>query len=324
MPADIQMDFHSVDDLAKFYFDPAVDMTLRREAFAFARQNPAVYKRASYYVEPFIEEVKAKKRDVANYRFLYQVLGGMAKWRPQYQGRGTCVGQGNKLGCDIIAAVNHIFGGGRWKGRTSVATGYAGSRVEIGNRPGSWDGSTGFWVVEFDKRYGVGFLADLGLPDDDRQQDERLAVQWTASRSGVPAQLEDLCKETPILDSYVVETTDEAEVVLEAGGVILQCSSLIATGRRGTYGISPLQNAGGHCQLTAAKFYPDGSTRIWNQMNSWSEDWGSGPVYPSDMPAGSVNLSDRDFQRQLNSGDCHALIGIKGLEPLADSDLIHL
>lgn len=316
--------FANLNDLERFYFDTSKDVTLRQEAFAFARANPAVYKRARYYVEPWLEEVQAKKRDVANYRFLFEVLGGRDKWRPQYQQRGTCVGQGAKLGADIVAAINTIFGGGRWKGRTSVAAAYAGSRVEIGKRPGNWDGSTGFWVVEFLKRFGVVFLKDLGLPDDDQRNDENLAIQWTASRSGVPADIEQLARETPVVESYVVETTAEAEVVLEAGGVILQCSNLIASGRRGAYGVSPLQRAGGHCQLTAAKFYPDGESRIWNQMNSWSANWGSGTVYPSDMPPGSVNLSDRDFQRQLDSGDCHAIIGIKGLEPMADSDLIQL
>lgn len=319
---DVDQRFQSVADIEAFYRNPTHDMTLRSDAHAFARANPAAAKRVSYYAAEQIERSRYARRDVAAWRYLFAELGGASKWRPQFQKRGTCVGQGAKLGCDTLMAINRRFGGGRFPGRSSVASNYAGSRVDIGRQPGRWDGSTGFWVVRWMVEYGIVTLAELSLADDALDTDERLAVDWTASNQGVPTEYEAIAREKPVGDSWVVETPDEVAAVLDAGGVVLICSTLIATGRRGKYGISPLENAGGHCQLVWGKHYTPEGDRVWNEQNSWSADWGSGQVFPDDMPPGSVNLTDRDLARQLRSGDCHALVGVRGLEWLDDDDLI--
>lgn len=310
-------------DIEGFYRSGKVDMTLRREAMKYARENPDKYKRASYYVADRIEESNYRRRNVFLWRYLDASLGGRDKWRPQHQRRGTCVGQGAKLGCDDLLAINHRFGGGRWVGRSSVAAAYAGSRVDIGKQPGRWDGSTGFWVVQWLIKFGIVTLDELGLADDSLTEDENLAVQWAASRDGVPREYEILAREKPIVDTYVCETPDEAAVALDSGSLLLICSNLIASGRRDRYGVSPLQNAGGHCQLVRAKFYDENGRRLWTEQNSWGK-WGSGPKFPDDMPDGAVNLDDQSLARQLRSGDCHIITGVRGLEPLADRDLIHL
>lgn len=317
----LSSEFKSIADIKRFYSDPTNDMTCRSQMLEFANANPQLYKLMQYAprFEEYQEESRGKRRDVFLYRYLFAALGGANKWRPQYQKRGTCVGQGGKLGGDAVIGINHVFGGGPFPGRIAVAPLYAGSRVDIGKQPGSWDGSTGFWLVQWMTRFGVVLLKDLDLAEDSRDEDERIAVRWTASREGVPPKIEDVARQLPIKDSYVVRTPDEAEVAIDAGCPIVRCSSLIASGRRGKYGVSRVSNQGGHCELVWAKFYVDGK-RLWNEQNSWSEQWGSGERYPEDMPPGSVNLTDGDFAKILASGDCHALVGVKGLEPISDKD----
>lgn len=316
--------FNTVEEIQAFYADPKNDMTLRREAYEYARNHPESYKRLTYYAQDLIEYSRETKRDVFLYRYLYQVLGGEKNWLPQWQKRGTCVGQGAKLLADKMMAINHIFGGGQWLGRASVAGLYAASRVEIGRQPGRWDGSTGFWVAKAMKEIGILLLRDLGLPDDATDADEELAVRWAASRSGIPDDKEALAGERVVYDTYVPETPDECAAALDAGALVLMCSDLIATGDRGEYGISRLTRQGGHCQMLSAKFYTPEGKRLFNECNSWSKTWGRGPRYPADMPLGSVNLTDESIAAQLRSGDCHVVVGIRGLDPIRDKDLIQL
>lgn len=310
--------FRSVKDIEQFYRDPHHDMTLRSLMLEYANANPQFRTRLASVANA--RGLEAKPRDVFLYRYLFTALGGADRWRPQYQKRGTCVGQGGKLGVDLVIAINHLFGGGRFPGRSAVAPLYAGSRVDIGKQPGRWDGSTGFWLVRWMKEFGVVLLNALDLPEDSLDEDENLGVRWTADREGVPTRYEDLARIMPVTETYVVETVDEAEVAIDAGCPIVRCSDLIASGTRGRHGISRVSRQGGHCELVWAKFYVDGQ-RLWNEQNSWSARWGTGERYPHDMPPGSVNLTDSDFAKILSSGDCHALVGIKGLDPIPDRDI---
>lgn len=318
---DLWKPFETLEELEAFYADPAHDMTLHFEALRFAVENPEKRVRVLEVAPGAVQEATERKRDVALWRYFQAAVA--KPWSPQWQKRGTCVGQGAKGVADFIVSINHVFAGGRFPGRVAVAPLYAGSRVDIGGRPGNWDGSTGFWVVEWMKKFGLVFLKDLDLPEDSLDEDERLGVRWTASRSGVPADIESIAKSTPIEATYVVEDPDEAEAVVDAGGLVLTCSDLIATGKRGQYGLSPVRRQGGHCQFIGGKHYTPDGQRVWTQINSW-DGWGDGPVFPSDQPKGSVNLSDQSFAAQLRSGDCHAVVGVRGLDPLKDSDLFIL
>ena len=234
------------------------------------------------------------------------IEAGRPEWRIKYQRRGTCVGQAAATCADIVMAVSHLAAGNKFPGRASVATMYAGSRVESGGQPGFWDGSNGSWVAKWANKWGVALLEELGLDDTNRQDDERLGIRWASSRYGVPEEFESLSQERPIVMTPLVTNTDEAAVAIEGGAPIIDCSNLIPTGKTDSSGLSPVRRSGGHATVFAAVRYHSG-TKDFLYLNSWSEDWGD---------KGMVWISERDAQRILDQRDSYAFIGVTGLEPL--------
>lgn len=243
------------------------------------------------------------------------------KWQPQYQRRGTCVGQGHKLGADIVMAVAWFTAHQAFPGRAAVAPIYAGSRVEVSGRPGLWDGSNGYAAAKWLKEYGVVTLAELELQDDATTEDERLAVAWTASRAGVPEKFETMARVRPILETPLVTTAQEAAAFIQAGAPVIQCSRRIPNGKQDADGIARVSGGGGHCTaFTAVRWLKSGRSAFLYQ-NSWSASFGSGTRYPDDQPPGSVWIMDDDAESMLRAKDSHALIGIRGTGQLPADDL---
>ena len=112
----------------------------------FSRLNPL----------PLLQHVGPALINAERETFLYRALFDYVKnWRPQYQKRGTCVGQGAKLGADTLEAVFCKVEKADWVGRASVAGMYAGSRDEIAGQPGRWDGPNRSWVAKYVMQYGT-------------------------------------------------------------------------------------------------------------------------------------------------------------------------
>lgn len=236
------------------------------------------------------------------------------KWRPQYQQRGTCVGQGGKLAADDLMALAWALHGVEFPGAAAVAGMYPGSRVDVGGQPGRWDGSTGSWLNTWvTQRGGILLLNAIGLPEDSRNEDEQMAVRWCASREGVPAEYEDDAKVRVVAVGVRCSTTEELTVGLNSEGVLVQCSNLIATGRRDANGYSPLKRSGGHCQLVDGCRGIQGrdAEGFWEQ-NSWSEQWGSGGKYVDDQPDGGVWIHRSEMQAQLDQRDSYMWFGVNG------------
>lgn len=246
--------------------------------------------------------------------FLYRALFDYVKnWRPQYQKRGTCVGQGAKLAGDTLEAVFCKLEGATWVGRCSVAGMYAGSRVEIARQPGRWDGSNGSWVAKYVMQYGMLMLKDLGLDENSRDEDENLATKWTASREGIPAEYEALAKKYPITKAALVTNFEEAAKAIENGYPVINCSNRIPSSRKDRDGFATASRGGGHCQLFWAVRY--GQRPGLLQQNSWSENFAaSGGKYPEDQPAGSVWHDVSEVNRILGQGDSFSFAGPGGFQ----------
>jgi hypothetical protein len=270
-------------------------------------------------VDGFADIWAAPDRDTFLWRALNFVLtthyGAGFAWRPQYQRRGTCVGQGHKLGADVLMALAQLTDQMTFPGTAAVAPIYAGSRVDIAGRPGPWDGSNGSWACRFLREFGVVTLAELELDPQSREEDERLAVRWCASRDGVPTREEGIARTRPILTTPLVQSPREAGKLIQAGNPVIQCSNYIPNGRRDDIGFSPAVRSGGHCTaFLGVRYDPFGLL----YANSWG-DWGHGPMWPDDQPQGSVWVTERDADRMIGQQDTHALIGIRGLAPLPPS-----
>lgn len=268
--------------------------------------------------KPAVSQVtnrKPPKRDT----FVWQMLDVAMKendlglWEPQWQNRGTCVGQAWKVGCDDCAALAYVLFNKVFPGRMSVATIYAGSRVEVAGRPGWSDGSNGYWAAEFVTEWGCTTLTELGLDDDSRSEDERLAVRWCGSRAGVPASYEEMASERPVLQTPRMETIDDALVALDSGSPISIASPLIPSGSCDRNGVSRVRRRGGHNMLIRGVRWLNGDP-IFLCQNSWGPNWGE--VAIEGQPKGSVWITAGDLLSIFKYRDSHAIVGMGGLEPL--------
>lgn len=248
----------------------------------------------------------AKKQDVDLVEILkaaYDDRKVVLKWR--YQKRGTCVGQGAATAADMVMAVAWLVFDKKIPGRAAVATGYAGSRVEVAGQPGGWDGSNGNWIAEFMTKWGVAVLPEIGLGEQELDADERLAVQWAASRAGVPEKFELIAKERPIVRAPQVKTAEELIACLESGNPVIHGSNLIPKDRDTPNTTVPVARSGGHLTVFGAIRWVNGEPQI-KYVNSWSEGWGTG---------GCVWITLGDAVRILNQDDAFAFVGIQGLAP---------
>jgi hypothetical protein len=193
-------------------------------------------------------------------------------------------------------------------GRAAVATGYAGSRVEVASQPGGWDGSNGNWIAEFMTKWGVAVLPEIGLGEQELDADERLAVQWASSRAGVPEKFELIAKERPIVRAPQVTTAEELIACLESGNPVIHGSNLIPRDRDTPNTTVSIARSGGHLTVFGAIRWPSGGgdPHIL-YVNSWSDSWGTD---------GCVWITLQDAVRILNQDDAFAFIGIQGLNPV--------
>ena len=270
----------------------------------FARLNPL----------PLFTNAAPKLSAAGKETFLYRALQHFVPdWSPQYQKRGTCVGQGAKLAGDTLEAVFCKLEGATWVGRASVAGMYAGSRVEIAGQPGRWDGSNGSWVAKYVEKYGMLLLKDIGLPEDSLDADENLATKWAASREGIPKEFEDFAKKYPITITAQVTNFDEAAAAIENGYCIVNCSNRIPSSKKDKDGFASASRGGGHCQIFWAVRY--GNRPGLLQQNSWSANFAkSGGKYPEDQPAGSVWHDVAECNRILGQGDSFSFAGPGGFQ----------
>lgn len=254
--------------------------------------------------------------DTFLWRFLWKYVDDC--WNPQYQKRGTCVGQGFKLLTDTVLAVNADVYGTEWQGRAAVAGIYPGSRVDIAGMPGKWDGSNGSWAADWCTQYGVILLSDLGLADDATNSDEKMAVKWTATREGVPKEWEEVAKTRPFERKLLVTNAREAGKSIQGGHPVANCSNLIPGPQRDKDGFSRVRRSGGHCTLFwGVRYEPFGLL----YQNSWSKDWGDGPMFPDDQPDGSVWVNERDANAILRQEDSYALIGPTGFDQVDSKEI---
>lgn len=309
-------------------FDPAIPLGYRTGAITGWRPDPehakrfAAANRTPVFALAAPGAMDAPARDVFLMKYLSaacrELYGKEWRYKPQYQKNGTCVGQSHKTGTDILMAVNRFIGGTKFIGRSSVCANYAGGRVEIAGQPGRWDGSNGSWSADWLTKYGIVLLKELNLAEDSRDPDEKLAVEWAARSSGVPAEYETIAKSKPISHAALVQTTAEVRAALNTLCYVNICSSLIPGSQRDADGVSRMSNQGGHSTGIV------GCRQIRNEwvyayMQSWG-DWASGPygwlAFDSEKQYATtiVDITEGDLSRVLQSRDCYALSGVNGFE----------
>lgn len=272
------------------------------------------------------------KKDVFLGRYLVMANRalGVENYFPRFQWSGTCVGQSKALLASIGVAVNALLSGLRFPGMVSMAPIYGGSRVEIGRQPGRWDGSVGSWAAGWITKFGVVTMREMGIDDsmkDEKswlraiQAEERLAVAWAASRSGVPANYEAMAKLRPFASSPLVTTPEEVRASLSNLTPVNVCGSVHPSKELDSRGVSKsIKRGGGHSTGIIGCHF-DGKDWWYDHVNSWGAFYRGGFAragHPMDkLFRGSVTrIPESWLLHWLRERDCYALVGVQGLEPI--------
>ncbi len=302
-----RLDLYDPSDLTRRLIDEFVDVKAIKQYYDRVSGLIPAEKKARPSVKQAYSLYTPKKQDVN----LVEILGACLdehklpfKWR--YQKRGTCVGQAGAMGSDMVMAVAWLVLDKVYPGRTAVATCYTGSRVEVAGQPGSWDGSNGSWMSEFLTDWGIATLKELGLGEEELDEDERLAVRWTATRAGIPDKFELIAKERPIVKSPQVTDVEEAIGCLESGNPIIICGNLYPEDKDTDNVVGIYSQRGGHATIIGGIRWNRNGEPEFLYVNSWSLNWARN---------GCAWISAGSLQKILNQDDSYAFIGVQGLEP---------
>ena len=188
---------------------------------------------------------------------------------------------------------------------------YGGSRVEARSKDGSgsaavggWsDGSYGAACARWVRDWGVAFREEAGGHDLRVYSADR-AKAWGAYGNGGQGdggKFDKFVKAHPAQHVAAIKTFDEAAAAIESGFPIAVCSSQGFTNTRDQDAFARAEGTWHHCQCFLAVRYkangsPDDALLC---LNSWGPSWITGPVWPSDMPAGSFWVRRAVVDRML-------------------------
>jgi hypothetical protein len=221
---------------------------------------------------------------------------------------GSCVGAGNKHGCDVVQATA-ILAGSRatWK-PAAVEPIYAGSRVEVGGGRIRGDGSVGAWAAKWlSDRGGMVPMEKVGRYDLTSYSAER-AREW--GRSGVPDDLEPAAREHPVKGAALVRTWPDVLRAIQQGYPVVVCSDQGFTMARDAEGFARPSGTWAHCMVFIGA--RGGSRPGAFCLNSWGDKVHTGPVWPADAPVAGFWVDSSIVQRMVAQGDSFALSDVVG------------
>lgn len=240
---------------------------------------------------------------------------------PHRQTAGDCIGHGFGLGVDILSTVQMLMHGKpeRWIAKAATEIIYGGSRVEVGGgRLRRGDGSLGIWAAEFVKEWGIlQRKRYMGGRYDFTEYSGTKAREM--GRSGVPDELEPLCKLHPVKTVSICRTWEECRDAVANGYPVAMCSNVgfrTRGGRDKDGFLSPGRRHWNHCMLIAG--IDDSYRRPGGLLiNSWGT-WTYGPKRHG-QPEGSFWADASVINRAMRQGDSFALSGYLGY-PRIDLD----
>lgn len=244
----------------------------------------------------------------------------MAKqFEPHDQGIGDCVGHGFGLAIDALTATQIEMGGmpEKWVAEAATEILYAGGRVEVGGIRDTQDGSTGHWQAEFITQWGV--LLRQQYPGYDFSV-YSAKVAKELGFSGVPDELEILCKLHPVKTCALVNSYEECRDAIANGYPVAVCSNV-------GFGDSSrewVRDSQGFLRRKRAPWYhcmailgvDDSPERPGCLVfNSWGPKWVTGPTR-HDQPFGTFWVDADTIDAMMKQGDSMALsnyVGYPGL-----------
>jgi hypothetical protein len=245
--------------------------------------------------------------------FLEKVSGHPLK--PHYQEIGDCVSHAYGLGIDVLTGVQICKRNSpqRWVAEAATEIIYAGGRIEIGRDVYGKryrEGMDGYMAAEFIKKYGV-LLRQKYLDYDFTAYSGEVASSLGAT--GVPDELEPLCRMHPIGWAAIVQSWEEARDCVYNGYPVILCSNQGFNTRQGRdkngY-LTPGWANWNHAMLLSGIDEecdrPGGCI-----INSWGSDWVDGGT-KLNQPIGSFWADAKVIDRMTKQGDSIAISSYAG------------
>lgn len=201
-------------------------------------------------------ELLARPTPMVDVDLLSAMLGVLAElgipWTWPHQRRGSCVGTNTGFTVTANACMDHAVGMSPIPSLPSIGAMYAGSKVDIGGNANTrntenGDGSNGVWVAKWLTSFGVVTRKDVGLQESDYVGDEALGVKWASQKSGVPAEIETIARQSPVDKGVLVTDSEQVRIGLTNGYGVAECSGIIPSMSVDSNGVSKSESSGGHC-----------------------------------------------------------------------------
>lgn len=227
---------------------------------------------------------------------------------------GSCVGNGGAsaivrtLACQIV-----LDGANEELKDLSVEVLYAGSRIEIGGGRIRGDGSVGAWLAKFANQYGIApaekITTAAGKTYDLSSYDQARCRAW--GNSGVPDDLEPLCKKHPVQEITLIKTLDELKRALAQGYGVSVCSGQGFSMQRDSRGVARPSGSWAHCMCIDG-YHTEVGKEFYHIENSWGPDAHKGPVGWGNPSTAGFWAEAAVVQQMLAAGDTWAFSGVKG------------
>lgn len=184
---------------------------------------------------------------------------------------------------------------------------YGGGRVESngGRSPIIGDGSTGSWQARWLATGGAikrGVYGSMDL----RQYDQARCRLW--GKNGVPDELEPIAKPNTASCALVLSAEDLRKALAQKYPVAV-CSNQGFSSVRDSNGFASPQGEWGHCMVFIG-YRSD--IKGFYCLNSWGEDWISGPIGPGEPPPGGFWVRWDVADRMMKQRDSYAVSNVKG------------
>lgn len=239
---------------------------------------------------------------------------------PHRQAIGDCVAHAFGLGVDVLTAVRVLMFNQpeKWVAKSATEIIYAGSRVEASSRRLRGDGSMGVWASKFIREWGV-LLRQKYLGGDYDYTNYSGSVARKLGKSGVPDELEPLCREHPVKTCSIVCSWEECRDSVANGYPVAMCSNT---------GFNKTRDKDGFLRRSRRPWYhamiilgiDDKYKRPGGLIqNSWGKSWVSGPTRHG-QPVGSFWADASVIDRAMRQGDSIALSGYVGYPRIAVPD----
>lgn len=267
------------------------------------------------FFKDFAQPIKGSSEDKAVLLWPTYEKVTKSKFSPFYQQIGDCTAEAGVLGSQFLAAlqIGLQFRNEEYKGPFSVEYTYATSRVEIGGgkiRRG--DGSTGAWIAESLKQYGLLRRDKYGRYDLTEYRPD-LGQTWGRRGVGVPDELEPIGKEHPVKTVTLVESWEQAADSVANGFPVLLCSSIGYNQETDREGF--LQHMGiewYHAMLLVGIDRRRGKRQGGCIANSWGDNWVTGPQHELGTIPGGFWADAENIDLAIREGDSFALSNYVG------------